>query len=473
MPTRPNVIFILTDDQGVWANGCYGNPEIRTPNTDRLAAGGVRFENFFCSTPVCSPSRANFLTGKIASAHGVHDWIREGNFGNDGATYLEGQTAYTDVLAANGYTCGISGKWHLGNSQLPQHGFSHWFVHKRGGGPYLDAPMIRDSELIHIPGYITTAITDDAIAFIESCVESEQSFYSAVHYTAPHKPWLDHPADIVAAYDDCPFESCPQEEKHPWASGLTDACLGDRELMQGYFAATTAMDTDLGRLLDRIDQLGIRDDTLVIFTSDNGFNLGHHGIWGKGNGTYPPNMYETSVRVPFIANHPGVIPAGVVAEGLFSNYDFMPTLLDYLGLETPNATDLPGRSFLPALRGEPDAGCEHVVIYDEYGATRMIRDREWKYIHRHPEGPDELYDLVNDPDERHNRAADPDQADRIASLRARLETWFERYANPELDGRFLDIKGMGQFRPVRPDRPTPAFQRTPGDVAPSGRHDNF
>ena len=475
MPDRPNIVFILTDDQGVWANGCYGNPEIRTPNIDRLAAGGVRFENFFCSTPVCSPSRANFLTGKIASQNGVHDWIREGNFGDEAATYLEGQVAYTDVLAANGWTCGISGKWHLGNSQLPQHGFSHWFVHERGGGPYVDAPMVRDGELVNVPGYITTAITDDAIAFIESCVERGEPFYSSVHYTAPHKPWVDHPPEIVASYDDCPFESCPQEERHPWASALTDACLGDRELMQGYFAATTAMDADVGRLLDRLETLGIREDTLVIFTSDNGFNLGHHGIWGKGNGTYPPNMYETSIRVPFIANQPGVVPAGKVADGLVSNYDFMPTVLEYVGLEVPDAASLPGRSFLPALRGDPGAGRGHVVIYDEYGATRMIRDRDWKYVRRHPEGPDELYDLVNDPDERENRIDDPDRQSLVAGMKGQLVAWFDRYARPELDGRHLGVKGMGQLHPVGGDRADagPAFQQTAGDVPPSGRHDNF
>ena len=147
MDSGPNILFILTDDQGIWASGCYGNPEIRTPNLDRIAATGMRFENFFVSTPVCSPSRATFLTGRIASQHGVHDWIREGNYGDFTATYLEGQTGYTELLSNHGWACGISGKWHLGNSVLPQQGFSHWFVHEKGGGPYNDAPMISDGEL--------------------------------------------------------------------------------------------------------------------------------------------------------------------------------------------------------------------------------------------------------------------------------------------------------------------------------------
>ena len=164
---KTNVVFILTDDQGPWAAGCYGNPEIRTPNIDRIASTGIKFENFFVATPVCSPSRATFITGRISSQHGVHDWIREGNVGDDAASYLKDEVCYTDVLAENGWFCGLSGKWHLGNSQIVQHGFSHWYVHQTGGGPYINAPMIRDGVLINEPGYVTNAITDDALQFLD------------------------------------------------------------------------------------------------------------------------------------------------------------------------------------------------------------------------------------------------------------------------------------------------------------------
>ena len=122
--SKTNVLFILTDDQGVWAAGCYGNPEIRTPNLDRLAATGTRFEHFFVATPVYSPSRATMLTGRIPSQHGVHDWIRGGNVGADAIRYLEGEVCYTDIMARHGWTCGLSGKWHLGDRQIPQHGLA-------------------------------------------------------------------------------------------------------------------------------------------------------------------------------------------------------------------------------------------------------------------------------------------------------------------------------------------------------------
>src|SRR5690606_30546131 len=131
---RSNIIVILSDDQGPWALGCAGNHEIRTPTLDRLAGEGTRFDRFFCASPVCSPARASLLTGQIPSQHGVHDWLAAGNMPADPRgpiRYLDGKPAYTDVLVANGYSCGLSGKWHLGDSLAPQHGFSHWYAHQR------------------------------------------------------------------------------------------------------------------------------------------------------------------------------------------------------------------------------------------------------------------------------------------------------------------------------------------------------
>ena len=455
----PNIVCILTDDQGIWAAGCYGNPEIRTPGIDHIAATGVRFDNFFVSTPVCSPSRATLLTGRIASQHGVHDWIRGGNTGPDAASYLEEEIAYTDILAAHGWTCGLSGKWHLGNSQIPQHGFSHWFVHQGGGGVYNNAPMIRDGEPITAPGYVTNVITDDALAFIDRRASDHQPFYLGVHYTAPHSPWDGHPQDIVDSYDDCPFDSCPQEPIHPWAGGLTHNNMGDRESLQGYFAAVTAMDMDVCRILEKLEALGIRDNTLVIFLSDNGFSLGHHGFWGKGNGTYPPNMYENSIKVPAVMSHPACIPQGIVQSAMISSCDFMPTLLEYLDLPIPQDRNLSGSAMVPLWQGEEGVGRDHVIICDEYGDTRMIRTVDWKYVHRYPDGPHELYDLTNDPDERINLVDEASQAKRRRLLQGELESWFDRYADPEKDGRGCGVTGMGQLRPIfgRWDNDHPTF----------------
>ena len=444
---KTNVVFILSDDQGPWAAGCCGNPEIRTPNLDRLAAAGTRFENFFVATPVCSPSRATFLTGRICSQHGVHDWIREGNAGPDAIRYLEGEVAYTDVLARHGWTCGLSGKWHLGDSQTPQHGFTDWFVHERGGGPYNDAPMVRNGQLVTEPGYVTDVITDEALCLLDKYARAGHPCYLSVHYTAPHSPWTGHPQDIVDSYDDCPFESCPQEPPHPWCGPL-GSHLGDRESLKGYFAAVTAMDANIGRILDALESNGLREDTLVCFFSDNGFSCGHHGFWGKGNGTNPRNMYENSVKVPALMSQPGRIPEGRTEPGMVSAYDFMPTLLDYLDLPMPQAPNSPGRSFLPLVQGKPMDDREDVVVFDEYGPVRMIRTEEWKYVYRHAHGPNELFDLVNDPDERTNLAGEADRQGLVDELKQRMDDWFARYVIPGRDGLLQEAYCRGQVRRV-------------------------
>lgn len=444
-----NVICIITDDQGVWAAGCYENPEIRTPNIDRLAATGLRFQNFFVATPVCSPSRATLLTGRIPSQHGIHDWLREGNVGPKAIRYIEGELAYTDIMARHGWSCGLSGKWHLGDSQIPQHGFTDWFVHQRGGGDYNNAPMVRNGQLVNEPGYITDVITNEALKLLNRYAEGGYPFYLGVHYTAPHSPWTGHPQDLVASYDGCPFASCPQEPRHPWAISLTDNNLGNRESLKGYFAAVTAMDQNVGRILDRIEELELREKTLVIFLSDNGFSCGHHGFWGKGNGTNPRNMYENSIKVPAIFSQPGAIPENRLESAMVSAYDFMPTLLEYLELPTPEDRNLPGKSFLPALMGLPIEGHESLVIYDEYGPVRMIRTKEWKYVYRHSSGPHELYHMAEDLDERHNLVAEPEQQKRIRELKALMDEWFARYVIPSKDGLREDGTAQGQTELVR------------------------
>lgn len=189
------------------------------------------------------------------------------------------------------------------------------------------------------------------------------------------------------------------------------------------------MDHDIGRIIRRLETLGLRESTVICFLSDNGFNCGHHGIWGKGNGTFPQNMYDSSVKVPANWSHPGRITEGAVRRELVSGYDFMPTLLDYVGLENPDAATLPGASFLGLLSlGKDVAQREHVVVFDEYGPVRMIRTEDWKYVHRLPYGPHELYDLARDPGERVNLVDDPVHAERRAVLERQLRDWFLRYA---------------------------------------------
>lgn len=441
---RPNIIVILTDDQGYWAMGCAGNPDVKTPNIDKLAASGIRFTNFFCTSPVCSPSRSSILTGKMPSQHGVHDWLNLETKEEKEISFLEGHVGYTDILAKNGYHCGISGKWHMGGSANPQKGFSHWYVHAQGGGPYDKAPMYKDGELIEEEGYITDLITDDGLDFMNKHANKESPFYLSVNYTAPHSPWIDqHPKKYVDMYDETILEAHPKNPEHPWST--TSFSEKHFEHLQGYFASITAMDDNVGRIIDEVERLGIQENTLIWFMSDNGLNFGHHGIWGKGNGTYPQNMYDTSVKVPAIVSHPGCIPAGKVCEALISGYDFMPTLLEYVNLDHVMDKQLPGRSFVAELNEkEESTSRDHVVIFDEYGPVRMIRTKEWKYIHRYPYGPHELYHLTVDPREMDN-LIDVAVHDQIRmNMKSKLDNWFIKHSDPDVDGTREAVKGAGQ-----------------------------
>jgi arylsulfatase A-like enzyme len=447
---RPNVLFILSDDQGPWAMGCAGNKEIITPALDGLAARGMRFENFFCVSPVCSPARASLLTGEIPSQHGVHDWIRDGNVGPTRIDYLEGKTLITDVALTAGYRCGLVGKWHLGASDAPRPGFVNWYAHQSGMSAYFDAPMVEGDKLVAGEGYLTEDLTDRAIGFLGKEADRPEPFWLALNYTAPHYPWINsHPKRYTDLYADCAFDSCPIEPPHRFNAGGNPATdegnSNRRDSLVGYYAATTAMDMGIAKVVEEIERLGLTRSTLVIFMSDNGMNCGHHGIWGKGNGTRPQNMYDTSVKVPCIFTLPGRIPAGIVSERLISAYDVFPTLHEYLGFGTDTRSGRPGTSFRATLDGVAEGERGPVVVFDEYGPVRMIRTRDWKYVHRDPAGPHELYDLTADPDERHDLIDDPRHAGMAAELRGQLTAWFDSYVDPVIDGRKWGVTGAGQL----------------------------
>lgn len=455
-PKRPNVLFILSDDQGPWAMRCAGNPEIITPTLDAIAASGVRFTDFFCASPVCSPARASIMTGDIPSRHGVHDWIRGGNTGDARIDYLAGQALVTDHVARAGYRCGLVGKWHLGASDVPRAGYVKWFAHASGMSPYYDAPMFDEGAGIKVGRYLTDELTDQAIGFLDAEAGREAPFWLSLNYTAPHYPWIDsHPREFTDLYRDCAFASCPQEVPHPWTAwgnpATDEGFRRPRESLVGYYAATTAMDAGIGRVLAALESRGLRESTLVIFMGDNGMNCGHHGIWGKGNGTRPQNMYDTSVKVPCLMSQPGRIPAAVCDE-LLSAYDVYPTLLDYLGIawqQTPGRPK-PGRSFRSLLEQTGVPPARPVVVFDEYGPVRMVRTREAKYVHRFPDGPHELYDLVADPGERVNLAESAVHRSLRDALRAELSAWFARFADPAFDGAGKRVTGCGQLGLVPP-----------------------
>lgn len=466
MAKKPNVVYILSDDQGAWAMGCAGNPDIHTPNIDRIAENGVLMENFFCVSPVCSPARASLLTGNIPSAHGVQDWLRSGNLDREKFAdketefvsyvdecrpieYLKGQVAYTDVLTENGYTCALSGKWHMGDSINPQHGFKYWYTIGLGGCHYYHADMVENGKVTVEDGkYVTDIITDKALTFLDELSSKDDPFYLSVHYTSPHSPWNaeEHPKEYIDMYDGCAFDSLPNVPDHPDATtGKTYGTEKRHEKLRGYFASITAMDANIGRILDALDAKGLTEDTVIIFNGDNGMSMGHHGIWGKGNGTFPLNMYDSSVKVPFVISYPKKLKQNFKCSALTSAYDFFPTLLDVLDIDKTPTQRLPGRSFYKALTGEETERDGEVVVYDEYGPVRMIRTNDYKYIHRYGYGRCELYDLKADPGEEHDLIDSPEHEQIVVDMRRRLEKWFIEYVDPDIDATKENVMGGGQM----------------------------
>ena len=462
---RPNILFILSDDQGPWAMHCAGTEELVTPNLDRLAREGMLYDEFYCASPVCSPARASILTGRMPSAHGIHDWLRCGNVdtvkyaeaGKDNPcggyaderepiAYTEGMATYTDMLSSLGYTCALSGKWHMGDSVHPQHGFTDWYTLGKGGCCYYHPDIVENGEIHVMHGqYVTDLITDRACRDIEELSDRPEPFYLSVHYTAPHNPWEknQHPARWTEYYEKCDFHEIPDIPDHPdMTTGPVYGTPRRHEQLVGYFSAVSAMDEGIGRILETLEKKGILDDTLVIFTSDNGMSMGHHGIWGKGNGTFPMNMYDSAVKVPFLVRCPKLINTpGAVCHEMVSACDLFPTFCELVGGTFPEG--LSGVSFLPTLQG--GKGCrEEVGITDEYGPVRMIRTREWKYVHKYPFGPHELYHMSEDPGEERNLYGDKRYDALITDMRRRMETFFAKYSLPEYDGLREGVTGSGQ-----------------------------
>ncbi|HWL51949.1 MAG TPA: sulfatase-like hydrolase/transferase [Chthoniobacteraceae bacterium] len=459
MSHRPNILVFISDDHGQWASGCYGNSELRTPSMDHIARSGARMKNAFTPSPVCSPARASFFTGKMPSAHGIHDYLAM--VGSPGGKHpaLDGQGTLADALKAAGYTTGLVGKWHCGPFMESQ-GFDFWFTM---GGPdttnarFGEQPYVRGNQLEKKHGHQATHLTDECLRFLR---ENDQTspFFLVAGYTNCHTPHSGEPARLVSSYRNASFRDIPQESLSDAHAAVRlrrpeDPAIFRQEMAQ-YYAAVSMIDEQIGRILDELDNLDLAKNTLIIYTSDHGHNNGHHGIWSKGNATIPQNFYEESIRVPCLLMWPGVIPEGQERSDMVNHCDLFATICDAAQAQTPAAdahAPRPGRSYLPLLRGENKLPWRDAQ-FCEYGNARMIRTARYKLVLRYP-GPNghfknELYVLDNDPRETINRIDDPAFKKVRESLGHRLETFFQQNALAQNDGRKIaDQHACNHYQP--------------------------
>ncbi len=440
-PALPNIISIVADDQARWSIGAYGNRESRTPNIDRLAREGTLFSNAFVSTPVCSPSRASFLTGKYGTQLGITDHINRED-ANAGLGLPATALTWPGLLKQIGYRTSLFGKWHLGTKPQfhPQkHGFDYFFGSLAGSFPPMNPVLELDGKERAFRGAGADIITDAALTFISE--NRDRPFAALVHFREPHQPYTPMPEVDTRLFTDL-------DPMIPNVKGLDVAQV--KQWHREYYACVHAIDRNLGRLLERLVELDLAHRTIVLYTSDHGYNIGQHGIHMKGNGVWiagenfgetRPNMYDTSITVPLIIRWPGIIERGRVIREMVSNVDMLASVLGLIGRSVPGEARHEGMDFSPLLRGRKVPWRDAIfgqydLHHGAFARLRMVRTHDWKLVRNHSEPPmNELYALKNDPDETLNVYAQPSMKGIRDQLERRLTEWQRSIDDPLLAGR--------------------------------------
>jgi arylsulfatase A-like enzyme len=454
---RPNILFIMTDDHAAHAMSCYGSKINKTPNLDRIAHGGMRFNNCFCTNALCEPSRATILTG-------TYNHINEVT--TIGAHLDNTQENVAKILQRNGYQTAVVGKWHLGQGEAHwPTGFDYWNI-LQGQGPYFDPEMVNNGEKVQYEGYTTDLVTDLSLDWLKGR-DPDKPFFLMYHHKAPHRPWDpdDKHADMYedidiptpATFDDdyqnraaaagaaqmtVAEHLTERDLKHPVPEGLSPAEEKHwkyQRYIKDYLRCVASVDDNVGRVLDYLDEEGLTEDTIVVYTSDQGFFLGDHGWYDKRF------MYEESLRMPFIIRYPKSIRPESVNDDIITNVDFAPTFLHYAGIDLPS--EFQGTSFDTLLEGSTPEDWQqsmyyrywmhlaHHHVYAHYG----VRTKRHKLIYYYADAlgqpgaidetkpPEwELFDLDKDPNELNNVYHDPAYADIAQELRTELRRLQEK-----------------------------------------------
>ena len=417
---RPNVLFILTDDQRWDAMSCMGNEFVQTPNMDRIRKEGALFANAFVTTSLCSPSRASFLTGTYAHTHGV--------FGNRGLEFDPEQTpSFPMLLQENGYETAFVGKWHMGKSSAPRAGFDYWLSFS-GQGVYEDPRLNENGTEFKAQGYMTDILTEYALKFLER--DRDKPFCLYLSHKAVHGPFTpaERHRNLLAdaqipkppSFDDT-FAGKPRWQREAvrgWGGARRTRGRKDvpdsippaswdprRKNQLNYYRALSAVDEGIGRVLLSLEEKGQLDNTVIFFAGDNGYFHGEHRRGDKRL------MYEESLRIPLLMRYPPLAKAGTTIDQMVLNIDVAPTILDLAGVT--RAEGLQGESFVPLFR-DRNSPWRQSFLYEYWvdltpTIPRMIgvRTPDWKYV-EYPDLDDlpELYDLANDPYELKNLALD-------------------------------------------------------------------
>lgn len=382
---RPNIVFVLVDDLRWDALGATGLAWARTPNIDRLAREGMSFRNAFVTTPLCSPARASFLTGQYARKHGV--------VGNTpaGEPISHKLVTFPKLLHDAGYETAYVGKWHMGTDDSPRPGFDRW-VSFKGQGVYENPPLNIDGKQIEKSGYMTDILSDFAAEFLEA--RHEKPFCLYVSHKAVHGPFTPAPRHKDLFAGDVP-------PPRPNRSGPQERHL---EIARNQMRCMVSIDEGVGRMYAALEKSGQLDNTIFVFTSDNGYFWGEHGFGDKRW------AYDESLRIPLIVRYPALVPRGSRSSALALNVDIAPTALHLAGVEVPKG--MHGRSLKEPLRGNLRTWRTSFLAeyfkeerFPNTPTWQAVRSARHKYV-RYPNGerPDELFDLVKDPYERTNLA---------------------------------------------------------------------
>lgn len=436
---RPNILFIMSDDHAAQAISAYGSRINRTPNIDRLAKEGVKAENCFCTNSICTPSRASILTGQYGHKNGVKTLNEK---------LAPESRSVAKYLQANQYQTAMIGKWHLGTE--PQ-GFDHWRI-LPGQGAYYNPVFLEKGGQKQYQGYCTDLITDFTLEWLKGA-ERERPFFLMCHHKAPHRAWDPGPKykdflkDVKIPEPKNLHEAVRHNVKMRVGEDMTERDLKQKPpagmsgkalrewayqiYMKDYLRCVQSVDDSVGRILDYLDESGQRQNTLVIYTSDQGFFLGEHGLYDKRL------MYEEALRMPFLARYPEEIPAGSVNRDILLNIDFAHTFLDFAGMGRDQYMD--GESFRTNLQGRTEDNWRKSMYYRYWmhddpdhhvPAHYGVRTAEHKLICFPTGGAKwELYDLKRDPQEMRNVYEEARYGEVVKRLKKELTRLQHKYGD--------------------------------------------